>query len=937
MSIMQMLAMPFNAATGYRVTKAVWTDGVADQLNKTFSGADADRKRWTFSTWVKRHKLTTRQGILGAGGSNTNYLFIQFNADNSLEIQEGGTTTSQKKSAALFRDTTAWVNIVVTRDDTSIQAWANGVELTWTGTNTSPGSTDGAVGNAVEHVIGANSHAAISQYANMSFGDPILITGTSLDHTSFGEFNADTGNWEPIDPSGLAFGTNGFWLDFKDSAVLGKDVSQGIDDSTTYRYFKLDITAVDGSGTYTGAGEFALIADGVEYPTSAMTSNSAPSPLVASATGDTGQPPWKAFDGLTTSSNYWQYNSVSFPIYLKIDLGSGNGIAPQQLILAAPETPDRTPYDFTLQGSNDDSAWTTLETYTGVTSWTARESRTFGIQGNHFTEVSMTAAQQVSDVPTNDTDDGVYGNTSVMNPLALWAGTLASGNLLCNGTTQSSATLVPSSGKWYFEVDTSGSTNEAYISLVPADSVVMGAAITGTVVKTFYSFYSFDGKFYAENVASAVLGTWGGSSEVIQVAWDADTGEIWVGENNTWHNSGDPAAGTGEVATASAANMPLVPYVRANGTTICDMNFGQKGFTYTPPTGFLALNTANLPAPTIEDPSVHHFVDGSVSHNGTTGSFTLPGDPTVDDWLIIVKSRTATEKWWMFDAIRGYTKYISCDSTSGSTTDATTLSVASSGVVTMGAAFTSGTYVVEAHKAGATSGSGTSNSDGTITSTISVNTTSGFSIITYTGTGANATVGHGLTNLPECVWGKRTTDAESWMCHYVGMAGTGYFGLNATTAVASAAVVWNSTTPSSTVVSLGSNASINGSSKANVMYCWHSVEGYSKFGSYEGNGSTDGTYIHLGFSCGSWLTKTPDTTGNWYKYDTQSEPYNVKGSPVFINTTAAKQTFGSSYYVDFTSNGIKARTAGDINGARAYIYSAFADTVGTASSQTKAK
>jgi len=131
---------------------------------------------------------------------------------------------------------------------------------------------------------------------------------------------------------------------------------------------------------------------GTEYPTSAMTSDTEPSPLVASASGDvSGSEAWHGFEGLAQIAKYWQYQSVTFPIFLKIDLGSGNGIAPTYCRMNAPETPDRSPKDFTIEGSNNDSDWTVLGTYTGVTGWTAYSEKNFAINGNHFTDSGLAA------------------------------------------------------------------------------------------------------------------------------------------------------------------------------------------------------------------------------------------------------------------------------------------------------------------------------------------------------------------------------------------------------------------------------------------------------------------------------------------------------------------------------------------------------------------
>ena len=557
--------------------------------------------------------------------------------------------------------------------------------------------------------------------------------------------------------------------------------------------------------------------------------------------------------------------------------------------------------------------------------------------GNHFTDSGLTSADQMLDSPTDDAANDV-GNYATLNPLALWAGTLANGNLLCNGTTQASGTMAPTSGKWYFEVNTSVSTNEAYIALVPTDSEMMKGTVTGNpTTRSYYAFYSNDGKFYAEGTGSSVYSTWGASSEIVMVAWDADTGEIWVGENNTWHNSGDPAAGTGEVATASAANMPLTPYYRANGTTIAEFNFGAGGFTYTPPTGFKALCTANLPAPAIADGSAH-FQTTLYTGNGTAiGSGGLEvnqsGNSTFQPDFVWIKNRDAADQHILTDVVRGATKYLSSDGTDTEVTATETLSTFDADGFTVGSDVQVNTntedYVAWQWLADNTSGS--SNTDGTITSTVAVNDTAGFSIATYTGSGSNATIGHGLSAAPNLIMvKKRTDDATSWKVYHSANTAapeTDYLVLDTTAATADLNTIWNDTAPTSSVFSIGTHTDVNdsGATDTYVAYCFRAIEGYSAFGSYTGNGSTDGPVINCGFAPTFVMWKGSDVVSDWttktYDIDT-ANPNNPR-----IHPSHAAAEHANDYIIDFLSNGFKQRDS-QANGnqsGKTYIYAAFAE------------
>jgi hypothetical protein len=348
---------------------------------------------------------------------------------------------------------------------------------------------------------------------------------------------------------------------------------------------------------------------------------------------------------------------------------------------------------------------------------------------------------------------------------------------------------------------------------------------------------------------------------------------------------------------------------------VVTLNTGQTAYTGTPPTGYGNLATQDMIDPTIPDPSQYHDVE-LVSHNGTTGSFTVPSDASTTDYLFSIKDRDNAEKWWVFDSLRGLTKYISWDSSTGETTDATTLS-ASGTTITMGAAFASSNYVVEWWRAGETSGAGVSNTDGTITTTISANTTSGFSIILWTGTQANATIGHGLDSAPEFTSGfKRDGGEGHWGQHADLTSGVYGIKVDTTGAQASGATQWNSTFPSATVISLGSSNATNFSGSM-MMYAWHGVEGYSAFGSFEGNGNAAGSAVSVGFKPTSVLLKSIDSTSNWHKYDTSREGYNVDNDRLNLDTTAAE---GTADEIDIVSNGVKLRIATDPNVAETYIY-----------------
>ena len=236
------------------------------------------------------------------------------------------------------------------------------------------------------------------------------------------------------------------------------------------------------------------------------------------------------------------------------------------------------------------------------------------------------------------------------------------------------------------------------------------------------------------------------------------------------------------------------------------------------------------------------------------------------------------------------------------------------------------TYVAWQWKAG---GSAVSNTNGSITSSVSANTTSGFSVVTYTGTGANATVGHGLGVAPSMIIIKGRF-ATNWSVYYASIpnATTSILILNSTgAAVGSLPTYWNSTAPTSTVFSLGSDSNINSTNSAGlVAYCWAPIAGYSAFGSYTGNGSADGPFVYLGFRPRFIMFKdSTNASTNWIVQDTSRFTYNLITGALLANTSASEYSTG--YDVDILSNGFKIRrSGGDTNqSGAAIIYAAFAE------------
>ena len=223
----------------------------------------------------------------------------------------------------------------------------------------------------------------------------------------------------------------------------------------------------------------------------------------------------------------------------------------------------------------------------------------------------------------------------------------------------------------------------------------------------------------------------------------------------------------------------------------------------------------------------------------------------------------------------------------------------------------------------ANGGTTSSNTDGSITSTVQANTTSGFSIVSYTGTGSNATVGHGLGSTPSVIFVKGRNLTSDWSSYHSVLGNTGYMRLNNSNAFATASTYWNDTSPDSSVFTVGTTGNVNGDGNNYIAYCFAEKKGFSKFGSYTGNGSTDGTFVYTGFKP-AWVLLKNTTGDNWTLLDSTRDVDNPAAARILPNLNFAE---GSSNTIDFYSNGFKLlRTDAGENGSGVnYVYMAFAE------------
>ena len=355
---------------------------------------------------------------------------------------------------------------------------------------------------------------------------------------------------------------------------------------------------------------------------------------------------------------------------------------------------------------------------------------------------------------------------------------------------------------------------------------------------------------------------------------------------------------------------------------------GIGDFYYAPPTGFLALCTANLPD--VDVIPSENFNTVTWTGNGSARSITTG----VDTDLVWTKARNQTYDHNLFDSVRGALKKLSSNSTSAESSMTNSVTAFNTDGFTLGDTaqvnLNGGTFVAWNWKAG---GTAVSNTNGTITSSVSANPSAGFSIVSYTGSGSAGTVGTGLSQRADLIITKGRSNSGNWATWHKDLTGAfdsngGYAYLNSTGAAATTTVFYDGTGFTSSVFKWrGGNENVNQSSRTYLSYCFHSVDGYSRVGSFIGNGSeTAGPFVYCGFKPKFLLVKRATDVGSWFLFDTERSPHNVMNAKLSAENSGAEES-DTSWNIDFLSNGFKLRSPHVYmnSGSNTHIFIAFAE------------
>ena len=568
---------------------------------------------------------------------------------------------------------------------------------------------------------------------------------------------------------------------------------------------------------------------------------------------------------------------------------------------------------------------------------------------NDFSVTNITVSDQVLDSPTR--------NYSTLNPLINSSGSPAysEGNLVItpDGSNYSvyQSTISVSSGKWYAEYLVGDTNTFAGVSSADQSASAYGSYWNNTSAD-FIFFNNNNGNKIIDGAATSYVGAGATVGQIVGVAIDLDGNAINFYINNSAQGS---ISFSGGVASASSFVFSGVGYA-ADAER---WNFGQdssfagaktaqgngddgEDFYYTPPTGYKALNTSNLDDPSIADPTKHFNTKlwTSTSADGTSALGAVTGVGFQPD-LVWAKGRSAAWDHNLFNSVMGtglgkalYTNgtfAAGAYDTSGygnvTSFDSDGFTVGLTAGNNYAYNYGSGTkYLAWNWKAG---GTASSNSDGTITSSVSANTTAGFSIVGYTGHGATTgTVGHGLGVKPDLIITKYRSGAASWSVYNSSEGATKVIWLDDSSAVGTGITYWRDTEPTASVFSVGASGTTGGNANPYIAYCFHSVDGYSKIGTYEGNANANGPFVYTGFKPAVVIAKCVDAVSSWDIVDNKRDPYNGVTQRLFPNNTSADDV-SAGVVVDFLSNGFKVRTtSGNWNNATSdtQLYIAFAET-----------
>ena len=546
------------------------------------------------------------------------------------------------------------------------------------------------------------------------------------------------------------------------------------------------------------------------------------------------------------------------------------------------------------------SGSTVLDQSSNSNDWTANNM--------DFTNTTSYAYDKMTDVPTL-TDEDTCNYPTLNSATATSLGNVTNGGQTFTWNTTSengchASMMIPKSGKWYWEVYINNQ-QDGYVGISqPLSTSDIRIGNKGWYLRR-------NGWFVKDGAQPSGSGTGWGAGSTVRLLIDSDNNQIQTYVNNTANSV---------VNYDFTTNDYFAQLWMYNATM--SINFGQRPFKYSIPSGYKKLNSFNLDDSAVPDGSKHFT---PVIWNGNGSTQTISGLEFSPDWIWIT-GRNFSDYRQAFNTSSGVNKNLSLNQIVAEQSGTSVTAFNSDGW-TMGSwnniNGSGRTYSGEVWRA--SDSSPVSNTAGTITSSVSANTTAGFSMVTWTGNGAaGATIGHGLGTAPSVVITKGRSYSQNWAVYHSALGPTKWLQLNSTVAQLTETAIWNNTAPTSSVFTHGNSAAVNPNGGTNISFCFAEVEGFSKFGSYLGNGSANGAFVYTGFRPAVVITKSATESRHWTFVDTTRSPYNQTNETLEISSSNGENPYDD---LDILSNGFKARTTdpGANGNGQTILYMAFAE------------
>ena len=729
-------------------------------------------------------------------------------------------------------------------------------------------------------------------------------------HTSNG-----AGKSIELDGGGAAGSTTSVWNNTVPSSTvvnIGTHGGTNASGGTYVAYSFADVTGHQKAGTYSGNGS----ASGAT-----VTTGFRPAWVMVKRTDSSGE--WIIFDNTRDTDG-------SLNTLLYASLGNAEGVTSLGGI-----TPSATGFQVTSTLSDVNASGGTFIYLAIADTRNALFTSDASSNSNNWKPNDLQHSDVMPDTPTN--------GFAILNSIDKSSSYISEGNLKIGAVTNSwnnhaRAGFFVNSGKWYWEIHKFGSGG-FWKAGIRQNGDSLSSSSSSSTGKEYYAYNGYK----QDSSTNSSYGSAVATGSILAFALDLDAGTItayvdnvsqgvmFSGLTGSW--SPTYSGYNGQVIFNFGQDSSFTANKIAQGNT--DDN-GKGDFFYAPPSGYLALCNANLPDPAI-DPNAgnapeDHF--NTVLYTGTGSSgHAITGVGFQADWIWIKNRSNAINNIFM-DSVRGITnKILNPDVTNAELTATVFNSVGSDGFefasTGLGTNASGSSYVAWNWKAG---GTAVSNTDGSITSTVSANTDAGLSIVSFDlGATGSETVGHGLGVAPDVVLIKaRNSTSVGWLMYHRAIASdaeTDYIVLNSTAAASDNNTVWDDTAPTSSVFTIGSGFTSGTYGVPQIAYCFAEKDGYSKFGSYTGNGSTNGTFVYTGFRPAFVMVKRTNSTGSWQILDNTRSTFNVMRDVIYANLTNAEAQFGSGTGRDFLSNGFKLRNTSTSENASGstYIYMAFAE------------